>query len=102
MNRKEFDSEFWVSILRKILHLSDNEIDASIRNDINNVLADGDFRPHVVWNTYKRILDMSVRYSATSSFVMSVIDLEPYYEPPHGGLNQADGSIQSAPWRQAE
>lgn len=55
--------------------------------------------PKVVWNTYKELLDHVVRFSWGSSFVVKLLDLEPFYVAPEGSYAQEDESIRSAPWR---
>jgi len=84
---------------------SDRMLDRKLLNKIVGFVGTRDVKtPVQVWNFMKEILDYCVRYSAAAPFFITLIDVEPYYEPPipeEGEVVylQADGSIRNAPWR---
>jgi hypothetical protein len=55
-----------------------------------------------VWNFCKELLDWGAYGALFSPFEMTALDLERSYDPPVGGYNYADGSLDQAPWRLEE
>jgi hypothetical protein len=101
---KPFDNDAaqtYVTILKKTVESppSDRIMDAELVKMHSDFCAAGDFSPVAVWNHYKKTLDFTVRYAWGSSFVVKLLDIEPYFDPPVGGFAQRDHSIDSAPWR---
>ncbi len=80
--------------------LSDDVIDALLIKKIKEWLAaNPDPAEASVWNFYKEILDDTVCGSLGNSFIMTLLDLERFYNAPVGGYQHEDGSIRNAPWR---
>ncbi len=84
-----------------MLKVSDEQIDPFIKNMIKEYLAQTErHNPKDTWNLCKELLDQIVHGALATSFEITLLDFEPYYLPPEGGYNHADGSINECPWRQ--
>lgn len=103
MNPKKIFNEQapgYVEALKEITKSKDSNLDESLRKQIKDWLSiNPQPSPTQVWNFYKEILDLSVRYALVSNFYLTLFNLESYYLPPEGGYNQKDGTILKAPWR---
>jgi hypothetical protein len=91
----------YVEILKKMVEAppSDRVMDAGLVKLFGDFCSAGDFSPVAVWNHYMKALDFTVRYAWGSSFIIKLLDIEPFYDAPTGGYAQRDHSIDSAPWR---
>lgn len=101
--RNPFVSSPYRDVLREIAKSppSDRMMSASLVAEVRSIVPRLDAMSDAdVWNEYKRLLDHVVRYASAAPAIHRLFDLEPYYTPPVGGYAQADGTINSAPWRQ--
>lgn len=99
--KKPFDGNMYFTMLQKMVSPppSDDLMDAQLVHMIKSFIKD-DLKTSVeIWNFYKHLLDLTVRYALGSGFIVKLLDLEPFYEPPNGGYNSADSSMDNAPWR---
>ena len=95
----DFDIEIASSVLVELSKGPDNMIATSLSDKIKE-FSQSQHTPEEVWNFYKEILDLGVHTGGINGLVLSLLDLEPRYNPPEGDVFlQADGSINNAPWR---
>lgn len=102
VSRAPFVSEQYRGLLGKIASNppSEDVIAASLVAEVRAIVARLDVMSDTdVWNEYKRLLDLVVRYALAAPAIQTLLDLEQHYVPPVGGYAQADGSINNAPWR---
>lgn len=97
----EFEPETWMELLGNLVPCPVSQLDESLQGLVVKFRKSAPAKPPAVtvWNFYKYLLDMIVHTSGGSSFLMNVIDLEPFYTAPEGAFLQSDGSIKNAPWR---
>ena len=100
--KSEFNPDTYLGLLRVLLENppSDRVVDPMVLRWTREFLSESDYSAVAVWNFYKKTLDHIVHGSLGSSFIVTLFDLESSTKPPKGGYAQADGSINSAPWRQ--
>jgi hypothetical protein len=99
--KKPFDAATWIEALAIIVKNPppDSVLDTALTKMVQDFVAAGDRDPAAVWNFYKKMLDMMVRYAGGDGFMMKFFDLEPHYAAPAGGYTHADGTMSNAPWR---
>lgn len=98
--KPDFEVGHWLKMLAALAKAPDSQIATALSKQMGDFIKE-EHTPVEVWNFYKEMLDMAVRYAGASTFVMWVINLEPFYNPPNGDAYlQSDGSINNAPWRQ--
>lgn len=106
-DRKPFDQDAcdaYLSILGKIAENppSSATIDPELVSLIQAFLHGPNPKiPVGVWNFYKEILDLTVHGSLGSSFIVQLLDLEPFLIAPEGAFSQEAGNMDQAPWRKA-
>jgi len=99
MKKKFPDLDFWLDILAKLEELSSDQISYEAIEMIKEFQT-GNTSPTETWNFLKKLLDFIVFTGGASSFVIALIDVEPYYAPPSDECyQQANESVGKAPWR---
>lgn len=104
MAKKKFDTKLYLGLLNKMIDPlpSDDVMDNKLVKMIQYFLKSNDKTDIGVWNFYKQALDACVHSCLGSSFILTLLDLEPYYEAPIGSYNYGDRSIEDAPWRKKD
>lgn len=105
MSRKVFDNEsaeIYHGLLKKMMESPppSSVLDSSVTKRIQTYLDSFEVKnPVSVWNFYKHMLDLVVRYSLGNGFILSLFDLERSYQAPEGSFSQEAGNMDKAPWR---
>jgi hypothetical protein len=97
--KKQFEKEYGLVILEHLKNAPDSQLDISLSKQVKEFLLVEEHTDVEIWNFIKKILDLCVYGGASSSFVIKLLDLEPYFEAPKGGLKLEDNSISTAEWR---
>lgn len=103
--RKTFDNEFaeiYHGLLKKIVESPPppSVLDSSVTKRIQIYLDSFEIKNCVsVWNFYKNMLDLVVRYSLGNGFILNLLDLEKIYKAPNGSFSEEAGNMNKAPWR---
>jgi hypothetical protein len=104
-SQKTFDkesAEIYHGLLKKIVGNPPPEsiLDGSVVKRIQTYVDSFEVKnPVSVWNFYKHMLDLVVRYSLGNGFILSLFDLERSYKAPEGSFSHEAGNMDKAPWR---
>lgn len=92
----------YLGVLQKIASdpPSSSTLDPFIVSKIQAYLDAPEVKTSVsVWNEYKYLLDLVVRYAAGSSFILKLLDLESFFTAPFGAFSEEAKNMHEAPWR---
>jgi hypothetical protein len=93
---RAFDSEVapaYLNVLRELTEAPNSQFATELAKEVRDWLKlNVAPTPADIWNFYKWLLDMCVYCAGGSSFVLRLLDLEPFYLKP-------EGAFKTFPWR---